>query len=100
MTVGKANYSEEKLEQACAAVKSVSAKILELRQKNGANSKEDYIFGSTPTMLDGHVLPALARICDVGKKDLLAPELVEWVEHFRQGPVWKEVVPGYSTLPK
>lgn len=92
-------FSQAGLEEHIGRTREFLAKVLELRSKNGSDTKEGYIFGSSPTVLDAHVLPFLARLCDVGKKDVVPPPLVEWVEHFRQGPVWKEVVPSYTTLP-
>ncbi|KAF3767945.1 hypothetical protein M406DRAFT_355772 [Cryphonectria parasitica EP155] len=92
-------FSQANLDVNIERVKDFSAKILAVREKNGTGDTVDYIFGTTPTILDADVLTFFARMCDAGRKDLIPAPLVKWVEHFREGPVWKEVVPGYTTFP-
>lgn len=89
------NLTPEYREEHQARTREVCKKIAILREK----SKSEYIFGSQPTALDAHMLVFLRRVIDVGQKDLLPTTLQDWAEAFSQGDLWKEVVPGVTTLP-
>lgn len=94
--------TQETLEEAISHTKEFLPKVQSLREKNGTNTNDAYIFGPAPTVLDAHVLVFLCRLCDVRREELVPPPLLEWVEHFREGAAWKEVmevVPGGTTLP-
>lgn len=93
----------ETLDEATDLTKKFLPKVQALMEKhNDGTSKNAYIFGQQPTVLDAHVLVFLCRLYDLGKTDLIPDELLKWVEGFRQGEVWKKLmenVPGGKTLP-
>lgn len=92
----------EILDEAMEMTKKFLLKVEALREKRNGTTKNAYIFGEHPTVLDAHVLVFLCRLCDVRKTELIPDALVEWVEGFRQGEAWKRVmesVPGGKTLP-
>lgn len=96
------NGTQETLEKHIALTEEFLSKVQSLREKNGTNTKDVYIFGANPSVLDTHTLVFLCRLVDVRRSELIPPALLEWVEHFRQGAAWKEVmevVPGGTTLP-
>ncbi|PSS00688.1 hypothetical protein BD289DRAFT_19258 [Coniella lustricola] len=96
-------FTEPALEASSQRASELFATIQSLRERYNTtgNNKEGYIFSATaPTLLDAHILCVLARVSDAGRSHLIPPPLLEWVEHFRQGEVWKEILPGNSTLPK
>ncbi|KJZ71915.1 hypothetical protein HIM_08671 [Hirsutella minnesotensis 3608] len=72
------------------------AKIVEVRGRFGDDA---YIFGPRPTVLDAHVLPFIGRLCDRKRADLVDQRLASWFQAFKSGSMWREVVPGETTLP-
>lgn len=92
----------ETLDDAIARTRKFLPKVQSLLEKNSNGTKDVYIFGPNPTVLDAHVLVFLCRLCDIRRTELIPATLLEWVEHFRTGEAWKavmSVVPGGTTLP-
>lgn len=92
----------ESLDEATELTKKFLPKVQALMEKNSATTKNAYIFGEQPTVLDAHVLVFLCRLYDLRKTELIPDVLLEWVEGFRKGEVWQklmESVPGGKTLP-
>lgn len=92
----------ETLDEAIAATKKFLPRVQTLLDKAGNSTSDGYLFGPKPTVLDAHVLVFLCRLSDVKRTELIPKPLLEWVEHFRNGAAWKEVmstVPGGMTLP-
>lgn len=81
--------------------RNICSKISNLkREYQGSTSHPNaYIFGDTPTVLDGHVLPFLCRLVDGKRSDLIESHLLDWLEQFKKSNLWVEVMPGGTTLP-
>ncbi|ETS87868.1 hypothetical protein PFICI_01696 [Pestalotiopsis fici W106-1] len=84
-----------------AKTRELCSKVLALMEKHGSEPPLSslYIFGDSPTVLDAHMLPFLCRVVDGNRSDLIEPALLDWLEKFRKGGLWTEIVPGGSTLP-
>lgn len=91
----QANQTPEFLAEAQDRTRQVTKKIADLKEQ----SNGEYIFGPQPTALDAHVLTFLRRIIDTGNDDLIPKSMLDWAEAFSKGDLWKEVVPGITTLP-
>ncbi|KAF2995482.1 hypothetical protein E8E14_003867 [Neopestalotiopsis sp. 37M] len=81
--------------------RELCAKVLDLKQKSRGESSQPsrYIFGDSPTVLDAHMLVFLCRVADAGRSSMVPPALLEWLEEFRRGDLWTQIVPGGTTLP-
>ncbi|KAI0168079.1 hypothetical protein BJ166DRAFT_521413 [Pestalotiopsis sp. NC0098] len=81
--------------------RNICSKISNLKREcQGLTSHPNaYIFGDTPTVLDGHVLPFFCRLVDGKRSDLIESHLLDWLEQFKKSNLWVEVMPGGTTLP-
>ncbi|CAN8099781.1 unnamed protein product [Discula destructiva] len=89
----------EYLDEAIELTKKFLHKVQSLLEKNGISSNDGYLYGPHATVLDGHVLVFLCRLCDIRRSELIPPVLLEWAQHFRNSALWKEVVPSGRTIP-
>ncbi|KAK6078949.1 hypothetical protein SCUP234_05875 [Seiridium cupressi] len=81
-------------------VRDLCLKVANFMQYNGREGTGlSYIFGACPTVLDAHILPFLCRIADVKRSNLIQPQVLEWVERFKESDMWRELVPSGTTLP-
>src|ERR1700753_1204103 len=79
--------------------RAFNAEIERLMAKNGNGKDHTYIYGEEPTALDAHVLCFLSRLYDKNRTYLISPRLLKYLMDFKDGDVWKAVVPSGSTVP-
>ncbi|KAH8812214.1 hypothetical protein F5884DRAFT_784746 [Xylogone sp. PMI_703] len=60
---------------------------------------ESWVFGSSsPTALDAHLIIFIARLCDIGRKDLIPKRVLEYGEMATKTPEWDQVMQGKRTV--
>lgn len=65
----------------------------------GENSGSNWLFGlPQPSALDAHLVVFIARMMDVGKKDVIPEALAKYAEVAMEKSEWKDVMQGRRTL--
>lgn len=57
-----------------------------------------WIFGKKPTILDGHVVPFIARLLDCERQDLIPDALQNYATSQIASPQWHRVMHGRPTM--
>lgn len=83
-----------------AAEKSTTALFADVLKIYAAkeNAAAPWIFGETPTVLDAHLVPLIARLLDCGRTDLVPTELQVYALAAMSRPEYQAVTHGRRTL--
>jgi len=90
----------ENIRDAKEKAQSLLADVLATRKQfGGGNGSGTWIFGDDvgPTVLDGHIVPFVARMVDVEREDLVPAELLEATKKAMERPEWLQVMHGRRT---
>lgn len=62
------------------------------------SSQAEWIFGQTPTVLDGHLVPFIVRLLDCQREDLIPEDLQTYAKRRAASPQWDLVMHGRPTM--
>jgi glutathione S-transferase len=75
-----------------------AAKDLLIRLANRVSSSHAWLYGSTATALDAHVVCFIARMCDVNRHHLVPQSLKEYAARAMKQVAWNSVMQGRGTM--
>ncbi len=61
-------------------------------------SGDEWIFGKSPTVLDGHLVPFITRLVDCQRDDLVPEALQKYAQRHAASSQWNRVMHGRPTM--